>query len=278
MKSVYSFRNYREALTTFYSEMKKKDVGFTYASFSKKSDLASPNYLKLIMDGKRDLTVANIHAFARGLGLEGAEIEYFEALVLENQSESDREKKYYSQKLKKIKATNSILTIHKKPSTLIAEPLKPAVLLCASGKNFDDAVEMCKTELEMDIQQATKSIQELIAQNELAVDNENILRFVSRHELMSDPKGLSDRQRKFLDGGLNEARKIFDERYSSGTAKFLSILMTAPEESLNEIFMQLRSAVEKTTEDFDPDPNENHGVYRLQLQVYRLKKTKSKNA
>jgi uncharacterized protein (TIGR02147 family) len=269
MKSIYHYRDYRQALADFYHMRKQDSSAYSYASFSLKAGLASPNYLKLVMDGKRDLTVANIHTFAKALDLRGSDVEYFEALVLENQSDSTLERKYYSRRLHSIKRLSSMNTVRSKPDALLDNSLTPAVLLCASGRNIERAVSLSSKELKITDLQSLEIIKDLIASGRLKLNEDQVLRSVTRHEIMSDPKGISVRQQKFLRDGLEEACKTFDGRYSNGKAKFLSILMTAPEKSLEDIFIQLRSAVEKASEDFDPAVDDVPGVYRVQLQVYR---------
>jgi hypothetical protein len=115
-------------------------------------------------------------------------------------------------------------------------------------------------------------IDDLISEKDLTADDKGILRFLPRHTMMNDPKGFSETQKQFLKNGLAEAQNMFQERYHQNKAKFLSVLMTAPEKSLGEIFTHLKTAVEKTSEEFNPEPSTDVGIYRVQLQVYRLVK------
>jgi uncharacterized protein (TIGR02147 family) len=63
MLSVYSYNNYREYLKDFYVKKKQDKVGFTYVRFSANASLGSPNYFKLVADGEKNLTSANIIKF-----------------------------------------------------------------------------------------------------------------------------------------------------------------------------------------------------------------------
>jgi uncharacterized protein (TIGR02147 family) len=270
MKAIYHYRDYRKALRDFYENKKLQSSGYTYARFSRAANLGSPNYLKIVIDGRRDLTISNIHSFANVIGLKGPEIEYFEALVLENQADQTSEKRYYSRKLSQIKKSNETRVVRKKSSAVFDEAMMPAVLLCSVRNSEEDAVTKVRHELRMESTKAKQLISELLKSGELKIDDQQKLSFPDRHTMIHDPHSANEKQKRFLKQALNEAQSTFDTRYHSGTAKFLSILMTAPEKSLPEIFALLKASVEKVSDAFDPGENEPSGVYRVQFQAYRL--------
>lgn len=101
--NIYQYCNYREYLKDYYLLEKSKKTGFTYARFSLNAGLGSPNYLKLVIDCKKNLTQENIIKFSKALCLEGYESDYFETLVFFNQSKKDLEKSFYQEKMIRIK-------------------------------------------------------------------------------------------------------------------------------------------------------------------------------
>lgn len=78
---VFSYRDYRALLKDFYSWRKGRDEGFSFRKFSSEAGLGSPNYLKLVMDGERNLSLSMAPAFARALGLSKDEESFFVLLV-----------------------------------------------------------------------------------------------------------------------------------------------------------------------------------------------------
>ena len=102
MVSVFQYMNYRTFLKDYYEIRKKQRVGFTYAKFSKQAGIKSPNYLKLVMDGEKNLTPENIIRFSRAIELKDEENDYFEALVHFNQARSSMEKDFHQSRLKRI--------------------------------------------------------------------------------------------------------------------------------------------------------------------------------
>jgi len=83
------YRTYLLAMTTF---LRVTRPGFSYRSFARRAGFASPNYLKLVADGLRNLAAESVEKFARGLGLSKREHDLFRMLVLLANARSDEER------------------------------------------------------------------------------------------------------------------------------------------------------------------------------------------
>jgi uncharacterized protein (TIGR02147 family) len=93
---VFRFRDYRGFLRAFYAQNKAAGYGFSLRAFSKRAQLRSSNYLKLVMDGERNLTQEMAVRFADACSLRGQAAEYFCALVAFDQAATaqDRDRAY----------------------------------------------------------------------------------------------------------------------------------------------------------------------------------------
>lgn len=98
MISVFSYTSYREFLTAYQLEQREHSAAMNQAKIAKKLGVGAST-LKMILSGARNLTVHNIHSFAAAMGLGPKEHDYFEALVLFEQSESAAEKRFYKRRL-----------------------------------------------------------------------------------------------------------------------------------------------------------------------------------
>lgn len=89
---VLHYSNYRTYLADYYGFKKAESPIFSHRYFARKAGVSSPNYLKLVMDGQRNLTKKSLVKFAAALGLKGLRAEFFENLVFFNQAKatSDR--------------------------------------------------------------------------------------------------------------------------------------------------------------------------------------------
>lgn len=77
---VFDFLDYRAYLREFY-QRRKENTAFSYRAFSLRAKLGSPNYLKLVIDGERNLTAAMARRFAGACGLKGQGAAFFCELV-----------------------------------------------------------------------------------------------------------------------------------------------------------------------------------------------------
>ncbi len=80
--NLFDYFDYRDFLQDFYSFHKRRNSAYSYRLFARKAKLGSPNYLKLVVDGKRRITDRTLYQFSRGLGLSRDEEKYFRELVL----------------------------------------------------------------------------------------------------------------------------------------------------------------------------------------------------
>lgn len=104
MKSVFAYNSYRQYLSDFYAAKKQSNPSYSYKFFSNKAKLNSPNYLKLVMDGKRNITHKTVYKFSKGLGLNERESIYFENLVFFNQVKDENEGSFYRKNMEYAKA------------------------------------------------------------------------------------------------------------------------------------------------------------------------------
>jgi uncharacterized protein (TIGR02147 family) len=93
---VFAYLDYRAFLRDYYNARKASARGFSYRSFSRRAGLTSPNYLKLVIDAKRNLSPAMAKRFAEACGLARDDQRYFVDLVAFGQATTlaDRDQYY----------------------------------------------------------------------------------------------------------------------------------------------------------------------------------------
>ncbi|MBN1308555.1 MAG: TIGR02147 family protein [Chitinispirillaceae bacterium] len=95
MNPIFSYINYRLFLKDYYEEQKRTSRFFSYRYFAKKAGINSPNFLKQIIESKRNLTDLTINRFIAALKLNEKEADFFRHLVLFNQARSAQEKQQH---------------------------------------------------------------------------------------------------------------------------------------------------------------------------------------
>lgn len=124
---IYDYLDYRNFLKDMFQFRKIKDRYFSYRYFSNRSGFSSPNFLKLVMEDLRNLTVTSIAKVAKGFGLKKQEREFFENLVLMNQSNSHDEKNHYYKKMISVKGYADAHKIDKASFTYFSKWYYPVI-------------------------------------------------------------------------------------------------------------------------------------------------------
>lgn len=94
---VFDYDDYRRFLRDYYASEKRTNPAFSFRYFSLKAGYRSPNFLKLVMDGKRNLTAEGIATFCKTLRLSASEANFFSKLVHFNQAKTLEAKQFAAQ-------------------------------------------------------------------------------------------------------------------------------------------------------------------------------------
>jgi len=88
----FDYQNYRQFLVDLTDRWKQEYRRWNFAVFSREVEFSSPNYLKQIIEGKRNLTKNAAEKIVSYFGFNRGESAYFFALVDFNQAKTDAEK------------------------------------------------------------------------------------------------------------------------------------------------------------------------------------------
>ncbi len=81
---------------------------FSYRYFSRVAGFSSPNFLKLVAEGRRSLSPASLPKFAKGLGLDEREREGFELLFLMSRASDPAERARYAARLRRMRDEGTV--------------------------------------------------------------------------------------------------------------------------------------------------------------------------
>jgi uncharacterized protein (TIGR02147 family) len=136
--NVFEYLDYREFLRDFYQEKKATEYGFSYRAFSRRAGLRSTNYLKLVMDGERNLTPEMASQFARGCGLEQQAADYFCELVAFNQTSSAEARNRCYERLSRFKQYRTIHRLDAAQAAYHSSWYIPAIRELVARPDFRD--------------------------------------------------------------------------------------------------------------------------------------------
>jgi uncharacterized protein (TIGR02147 family) len=135
---VFGYRDYRAFLLAFYERRKAEKNGFSYAEFSSAISLRSANYLKLVIDGSRNLTPDLAHRFGEACGLRDDALRYFCTLVAFNQAKTARERGLHYQKLQSFRRFRASHRLDAAHSAYYSQWYIPAVYELCARADFED--------------------------------------------------------------------------------------------------------------------------------------------
>ena len=102
LPSVFDYKSHRSYLKDWFLAKKHLSRGYSTAVFAKKARLSSKNLLGMVIRGERNLSWTSINGFSKALGLKLKEKNYFEKLVLFNQTKNSEDKDSLFEQLRQI--------------------------------------------------------------------------------------------------------------------------------------------------------------------------------
>ena len=92
MKAIIEYSDFRQYMRDFYEERKLRHV-FSWREFSKAAGFTSSSYMKVVCDGKSNLSRIGVERTGQAMGLVGFEMDYFRAMVNFGQETDEAKKK-----------------------------------------------------------------------------------------------------------------------------------------------------------------------------------------
>jgi uncharacterized protein (TIGR02147 family) len=138
MNSLFEYMNFRDYLRDYYAEKKKQHSFYSFRLFAQKAGFASPNFLKLVIDGKRNVSKSSVFRFSKALGHSKKEADYFENLVFFNQSASLEEKNTYLTNLMKFRKNTDPKKIEQSEYAYYSAWHVPVIRELVAALDFND--------------------------------------------------------------------------------------------------------------------------------------------
>jgi uncharacterized protein (TIGR02147 family) len=145
--AVYAYLDYRAFLRDYYAERKAASRAFSYRAFSKRAGVSAPNYLKLVIDGKRSLSAKMAERFAHACGLEADATRYFVHLVGFNQAKTSSERAQFYDKLTSFQSYRQAHKLEIAHAAYYSDWYMPAIRELAASAQFREDPEWIADQL-----------------------------------------------------------------------------------------------------------------------------------
>lgn len=266
--NIYNFSDYRDFLKDRYRQLKEADPIFSFRNFSKEAGFGSPNYLKLVMDGKRNLSFDAIAKFAKGLRLDSHESEFFRYMVEHNQCEHLPRKKVFEAKLMYLRELFKVKTLipelydyyHQWYHSAIREMIK-------KGPMKNDASCIAQSLVPSISEEEAKGSIDLLMKLKFVACEGEMLTALEATEIDSQTAALSQKIHY-----EQMAELAAQSLYTQGpeTQDFESMTLTLPLEKVAEVRRQIQELLLSVAS--NQTHNSTDSVYQLNIQFFAMTK------
>lgn len=269
MKHILDYLDYRRYMRDFYEE-RKKSSAFSWREFAKSAGFASPTYLKLVCDGKTNLSKPGVQKVAKAMGLAGFEHTFFENLVELDHAKNDTEKKATLAKILQAAKENKMHILNEEGFRYCEHPVCPIVRELAPLMPGALPSEIAdKIEFEISALDVRETLQFLVKTGLLKKTGENTYKQTSKMvKISKDALPLTVRTMNREMGRLGVLaldNENAEERNISG------LTMGIDEETFRRIVHEVEECRRKVAA-IAGDSQKINQVYRLNLQLFPLTK------
>lgn len=275
MKSLFKYIDYRSYLEDYYNEKKRTTRSFSYRYFAMRAGIKSPNFLKQVIEGERNLTRRTIEQFIKALNLNKKESLFFKNLVLFNQAKNASEKQeHYSVMLRMMDyvTENQLTADHylyfdKWYTSVLRE------LICLHDFKDDFALIARTVYPPITVTDARKSIELLLRLKLIARRKDGSYRQTAAAIISDDPM-VALARRSFNNAMLDRA-KYANETISKDERNISGITMGISKPCYDVILTEMAAFKERIKVIVNQDSGSSR-VYQLNLQLFPLSNDASK--
>lgn len=269
MKPITDYQDYRCYMQDFYNE-RKTTSSFTWREFARLAGFTSPTYLKLVCEGRSNLSDLGVERVASALSLGGFELVYFRYLVRFNQAKDDETKKNAFASMKDIAKANKIRVVDSDAFSYFESWKNPVLRELVSmmpGVTPEALAEMCWQPITAE--EVRKSLDFMMSVGILQKKSKNVYvqtdkAVMGTSEVM--PVALRSMHREMA-GFAQKAIDEFDVTDRNITGVTMGVDREAYEQIVRELESCRRKIVAIANMSKKPD-----SVYRLNLQLFPMSK------
>ena len=276
---VSDFMDHRGLLQAFLDYKRRTDGSklrpYSYAVFAAAADIKSPNYLKLVIEGQRNISDDMAQKFGRAMGFNKAQVEEFQALVRYCQAEDPSTRNQFLKQLNEIryKTRKDKASVGSKTWETIPSWLSWTLLHMVDQANVNFDPEQLHRLLggRTQIETIRRALEGLIQSGLVERDPETHQLRKTKHLLEAPSQIPSDLIRKIQSElVLMGVEALFNEDPHGREAGSLTLCLTDSE--FEELKFELRHLRKKLHREFSAKRAASPGdrVYQLNLQLFPL--------
>ncbi len=267
--SLIGYADYRKYLKDLYHWLKQVKPQFSHRYFAKKAATSSA-LLKLVMDGRRNLTPATTEKFINGLGLRGTEADYFRILVRYTQAVKDVERNRHFTRLRQYMERRKVNTLPLDQYDYLSNWYLPIIREMIPCQGFQKDALKIRNFLfdEVTAEQVVEALQLLMRLGFIQQGKNGMLEQKTAHLRTDDsiaPLALKNYHREFMRQAIKAIERSHPDEREIRTLTLSADPDKIPlaKKRVQEFFSDMRELLS--------GPN-NRQVYQVNLQLFNLTK------
>lgn len=265
--SVFEFLDYRAYLKAFYTAKKRASKGkFSYRVFSNQTGVDSPNYLKLIVDGARNLTPAHAKRVARFCGLNENETQFFLALVKWNQNKQREEEAELWNRVLKHRMKSNLKRLSSSQLAILSDLRITALFELLQISQGDETVATLAKRLAVSPEVVEHGLAALQTAELVQISDSGIS--VMQKTLKSEDDVPSQVVRQYHSQSLNAAREAL-QTVKVEHREFISTTVSLPISATPEVKALLRETRDKLLA-LSENTKDANAVFQINFQFFPL--------
>jgi uncharacterized protein (TIGR02147 family) len=273
---IYKYLCYRTFLFDYYQWQKKVTLRYSYRAMADTLGFTSPNFLKLVIDGERNISRESLAKITSGLGLSDKETEYFSYLVFFAQAKNGIDKNYYYGLLISLRSDIGISKIAPEQYEYFSAWYHPAIRELVSGKKapLDYPALSDQLNRKVTVPQIKNSVA-LLLRLQLLHQNEHNVYEQTSSVINTDNEIRNFAIRNYHKSVMSVAQCALDEIPSTERENSHATIKIS-QKCFNTIKDKIQRFREEILQLAALDTNVD-GVYHVNLQLYPITKQEEKN-
>lgn len=281
MPEISQYMDYRKFLADFYAfkrDQTKKDIRpYSYQMFSAAANIKSPQYLRLIIEGKRNLSIDMVAKFAKALSLQKEQTEELKNLVNYTQATDPSERNRFLKELMEKRVNQQIKSgeIDSKAWEKVPSWVTWVVysMVDQKGVNFEPAQLKQLLGEKATLDEITASLNKLLESGDLVKDAETG-KIKRARPLMENADNIPVALVKKLQAELLYLgmESLFQDDPTD--REFGTVTLSLTESEFEEIKFKLRQMRKQMTKDNSIARSQGEGdrIYQLNVQLFPVTK------
>lgn len=272
--NIYKYQNYRELLIALIEQRKKDKKTFSYRWFSQRAGLSSPNFLNLVVKGKRHLSTNSLEKVIEIFQLTKEEGDFFRHLVFFNKAKTLSEKEHFAEQLIRLKKFQNEYPLSKDQFEYYSKwyhiPIRELLNLKNAPHSSEEVSQMLIPSISKE--EAKEALEKLSALNLIEKQGD---RWIVRQENISTGHKFSNYGVvQFHKKMLTLASESLD-KFNSQDREVSSVTIGLSEETFKKIKKMIEDFRSQLIIAAQEDANKER-IYQINFQLFPLSKNKDK--